>query len=402
MGFMNYLRLDQSFALEAGGSLPGITIAYHTYGRLNADRSNVVWVCHALTANSDVARWWPGVVGEHGVVRPEDYFIVCANILGSCYGTTGPVGAGPGVGEHGVGIAGAVVERPGGVAGGVPGAVVERRSEEEQPLYADFPMITIRDMVRAHILLRQHLGIDRIHLLMGGSMGGYQALEWVVMEPEVIGRLFLIATSPTESAWGIAVHTAQRLAVEADNSWREARADAGQKGLRAARAIGILTYRNYGIMVQKQTDPDAEKLDGYRASSYIEYQGKKLVERFSVHSYWLLTKAMDSHNIARGRGIGAGGAARVGNAGYAAGAGSVAAGGWREDVEAVLRGIRQKTLVIGITSDILCPFEEQRHLAAHLPDATLIEIDSAYGHDGFMVEGEKIATHLRGWLSAID
>jgi homoserine O-acetyltransferase len=187
----------------------------------------------------------------------------------------------------------------------------------------------------------------------------------------VIGRLFLIATSPTESAWGIAVHTAQRLAIEADSSWRDARPDAGQNGLKAARAIGILTYRNYGIMVQKQTDPDSEKLDGYRASSYMEYQGKKLVERFSAHSYWLLTKAMDSHHLGRGRG---------------------------GDVEAVLRGIRQKTLVIGITSDILCPFEEQRLLAAHLPNAMLISIDSAYGHDGFMVEGEKIASHLRDWL----
>jgi homoserine O-acetyltransferase len=258
-------------------------------------------------------------------------------------------------------------------AAGIAGTSGKRSGDGgEEPKYADFPGITIRDMVRAHILLRQHLGIDRIHLLMGGSMGGYQALEWVVMEPQVIGRLFLIATSPTESAWGIAVHTAQRLAVEADSSWRDARPDAGQRGLKAARAIGILTYRNYGIMVQKQTDPDVEKLDGYRASSYIEYQGKKLVERFSVHSYWLLTKAMDSHNIARGRGA---------------------------DVEAILRGIRQKTLVIGITSDILCPFEEQRHLAAHLPEARLIEIDSAYGHDGFMVEGEKIATHLREWLA---
>jgi len=400
---MNYIRLDQPFALEAGGSLPGITIAYHTYGRLNADRSNVVWVCHALTANSDVARWWPGVVGEHGVVRPEDYFIVCANILGSCYGSTGPVGAGPGVGEQGVGMSGGVVAGLGGevaageraeglgggsaelrlegTAAGLGGGRAELRPGGERPLYADFPMITIRDMVRAHILLRQHLGIDRIHLLMGGSMGGYQALEWVVMEPEAIGRLFLIATSPTESAWGIAVHTAQRLAIEADSSWRDDRPTAGQKGLKAARAIGILTYRNYGIMVQKQTDPDAEKLDGFRASSYMEYQGKKLVERFSAHSYWLLTKAMDSHNIARGRGVGEG-----------------ARRGWSEEVEAVLRGIRQKTLVIGITSDILCPFEEQRHLAAHLPDARLIEIDSAYGHDGFMVEGEKIATHLREWL----
>ena len=335
---MNYFTSEHPFSLEAGGALPGITIAYHTYGRLNTDRSNVVWVCHALTANSDVGRWWPGVVGEGGAIDPERYFIVCANILGSLYGSTGPMSIDPAT---------------------------------KEPYYSRFPAITIRDMVRAHILLRKHLGIDRIHVLMGGSMGGYQALEWVVMEPAVIGRLFLIATSPAESAWGIAVHTAQRLAIEADPSWRDAAPDAGHKGLKAARAIGILTYRNYGIMVKKQTDPDVEKLDGFRASSYIEYQGKKLVERFNAYCYWLLTKAMDSHQLARGRAA---------------------------DVETVLRGIRQKTLLIGITSDILCPFEEQRHMAAFLPDARLVEIDSAYGHDGFMVEGEKIATHLREWL----
>jgi homoserine O-acetyltransferase len=226
-------------------------------------------------------------------------------------------------------------------------------------------------MVRAHILLRKHLGIEKIHLLMGGSMGGYQALEWSVLEKEVIGQLFLIATSPAESAWGIAVHTAQRLAIEADSSWREESAEAGARGLKAARAIGILTYRNYGIMVQKQTDPDTEKLDGFRASSYMNYQGDKLMERFNAYSYWLLTKAMDSHQLARGRG---------------------------GKLETVLQGIRQRTLLIGITSDILCPVEEQRHMAEHLPNATLLEIDSAYGHDGFMVEGEKIATHLREWL----
>jgi homoserine O-acetyltransferase len=232
-------------------------------------------------------------------------------------------------------------------------------------------MITIRDMVKAHVLLRRHLGIHRIHLLMGGSMGGYQALEWCVMEREVIRRLFLIATSPTESAWGIAVHTAQRLAIEADTTWSESSPGAGSKGLKAARAIGILTYRNYGIMVAKQSDPDAEKLDGFRASSYIDYQGDKLVSRFNAFCYWMLTKAMDSHQLARGRG---------------------------GDVETVLKTITQPTLVIGITSDILCPLVEQRHLTACLPDANLIEIDSAYGHDGFMVEGEKIATHLRAWL----
>lgn len=335
---MNYFSYEHPFELEGGESLPGITVAYHTYGRLDPDCGNVVWVCHALTANSDVAQWWPGVVGEKGPIHPDRYFIVCANILGSCYGSTGPLSSDPRTGE---------------------------------PYYARFPMITVRDMVRAHILLRKHLGIDRIHLLMGGSMGGYQALEWCIMERDLIERLFLIATSPTESAWGIAVHTAQRLAIEADATWCEASPRAGSKGLKAARAIGILTYRNYGIMVEKQSDPDAEKLDGYRASSYIDYQGDKLVARFNAFCYWLLTKAMDSHQLARGRG---------------------------GDVDAVLRTIAQPTLLIGVSSDILCPLVEQRHMAGCLRDVKLIEIDSAYGHDGFMVEGEKIATHLRAWL----
>jgi homoserine O-acetyltransferase len=336
---MNYYKYNHPFELEGGEVLPGISIAYHTYGQLNADRSNVVWVCHALTANSEVTHWWPGVVGEKGPISPEKYFIVCANILGSCYGSTGPLSTDPRTGN---------------------------------PYYVSFPSITIRDMVKAHILLRQHLGIDRIYLLMGGSMGGYQVLEWAVMEKEVIGRLFLIATSPAESAWGIAVHTAQRLAIEADPSWRSQAPEAGRNGLKAARAIGILTYRNYGIMVRQQTDPDKEKLDGFKASSYINYQGDKLVSRFSAYCYWLLTKAMDSHQLARGRG---------------------------GSLETVLRGIGHKTLLVGVTSDILCPVEEQRCMFAHLPDAELVEIDSAYGHDGFMVEGIKIATLLGEWLS---
>jgi len=335
---MNYFIYDQPFVLESGESLPSLTIAYHTYGRLNALGSNVVWVCHALTANSDVAHWWPGVVGKGSLIDPDHHFIVCANILGSCYGTTGPLSENPLTGR---------------------------------PYHTDFPLITIRDMVKAHILLRAHLGIQKIYLLMGGSMGGYQALEWCVMEKEAIDRLFLIATSPAESAWGIAVHTAQRLAIEADDSWRDPGPEAGRKGLKAARAIGILTYRNYGILVRQQTDPDLEKTDDFKAASYINYQGDKLVSRFNAYCYWLLTKALDSHQLARGR---------------------------HQKPEAVLQGISQRTLIIGIGSDILCPLDEQRTLARHLPHSTLIEIDSAYGHDGFMVEGHKIAAHLEAWL----
>jgi homoserine O-acetyltransferase len=337
---MEEFQYNKSFELESGLTLPGITVAYQTYGSLNADKSNVVWVCHALTANAEAARWWPGIVGEKHCINPEKYFIVCANIVGSCYGTTGPLSIDPAT---------------------------------RQPYFSSFPMITIRDMVKAHILLRKHLGIEHIHLLMGGSMGGYQAMEWSVMEKTVIGHLFLIATSSTESAWGIAVHTAQRLAIEADASWKDLSPVAGQKGLKAARAIGILTYRNYGILAQKQSDPDTEKLDNYKASSYVNYQGDKLVNRFNAYSYWLLTKAMDSHHLARGRG---------------------------GKLEPILRGITQKTLIIGIDSDILCPLHEQRFIANYLPHATLIEIDSAYGHDGFMVEAEKISQHLGEWLKS--
>ena len=324
--------------MEGGDSLPSITIAYSTYGTMNADKSNVVWVCHALTANSEAAEWWAGLIGSGKVIDTEKYFIVCANILGSCYGSTGPLSINP---------------------------------ITEAPYYSSFPLVTIRDMVKAHILLREHLGIEKIFLLMGGSMGGYQAMEWCITENDRIGQVFLLATSATESAWGIAIHTAQRLAIEADQSWQSASAEAGANGLKAARAIGMLTYRNYNIMVARQTDPDTDKLDHYKASSYIEYQGDKLVQRFNAMSYWLLTKSMDSHHIGRGRG---------GNTAL------------------ILKEIIQKTLIIGINSDILCPIAEQQFLNRHLPNANLVVIDSNYGHDGFMVETSIISQHLANWM----
>jgi homoserine O-acetyltransferase len=203
-------------------------------------------------------------------------------------------------------------------------------------------------------------------------MALYQVLEWAIMEPTIFERLFLIATSPSESAWGVAVHTAQRLAIEADSTWQNAAPDAGAKGLKAARAIGMLTYRNYQTFQEKQTDPDPEKIDHFKASSYLNYQGDKLVKRFNAYSYWLLTKSMDSHHLARKRG---------------------------GDLIQTLGIIHQPTLIIGILGDILCPVDEQRFMAAHLPDAQLIEIESAYGHDGFIIETEQITTHLRLWLA---
>ncbi|HMO63108.1 MAG TPA: homoserine O-acetyltransferase [Ferruginibacter sp.] len=338
---MDNFYYPHPFPLENGAVLPELNIAYTTYGKMNAEGSNVVWVCHALTANSDAADWWNGVVGGGHVIDPAKHFIVCANILGSCYGTTGPLSINP---------------------------------ETQKPYYNSFPMVTIRDMVQAHALLRRHLGINKIYLLMGGSMGGYQAMEWCLAEPEAIDNLLLLATSATESAWGIATHTAQRLCIEADCTWQQPTAEAGAKGLKAARAIGMLTYRNYDIMVQKQSDPDSEKLDNYKAATYINYQGDKLVARFNAYSYWLLTKSMDSHHIARGRG---------------------------GECPAVLNKIKQQTLIIGISSDILCPVFEQKFLAKNIPVAKYVEIGSDYGHDGFMVESAAISGHLQEWLDTL-
>ncbi len=336
---MEYFHYQQPFVLESGQTLPQITIAYHSYGKLNATRDNVIWICHALTANSDVEEWWPGMIGKGLLFNPDEQFIICANILGSCYGTTGPLSVNPDTGEL---------------------------------YYNSFPFITIRDMVQAHILLRSHLGISKIELLIGGSIGGYQALEWAIMEKEAIKNMLLLTTSAAESAWGIAVHTAQRLAIEADKTWNEPQANAGIKGMKAARAIGMLTYRNYEVLVEKQTDPDINKTDNFKASSYINHQGEKLVKRFNAYTYWMLTKAMDSHNIARGR---------------------------AEHLQSVLKTIQHKTLIMGVSSDILCPVQEQLFIAQNMPAATYIEISSAYGHDGFLVETEKITGHVTDWLS---
>ena len=335
---IQYFHYNKPLTLEAGSVLPEVTIAYHTFGQLNEDGTNVVWICHALTANSNVLEWWPGIVGPGCPIDPARHFIVCANILGSCYGTTGPASMNPATGE---------------------------------PYYKDFPLITIRDMVSVHQLLRDHLGIHRIFLLVGGSMGGYQALEWSVMEPERVDRLFLIATAARETPWGIAIHTAQRIAIEADHTWGQPDPRAGEKGLKAARAIAMLTYRNYDTYARTQSDPDQDKLDDFRASGYIHHQGNKLIKRFNAYTYWILSKAMDNHNLARKR---------------------------AEDVSMVLKTIQQKTLVIGIHNDLLCPLRELEFLAGHIPHSRFHVIESHYGHDGFLTEHKAIAQYLTNWL----
>lgn len=333
----HFFTYRQPLKLETGQTLSSVDVVYHTAGTLNADKSNVIWFCHALTANSDVMDWWSSLCGTGLTFDPAKHFIVCANILGSCYGTSGPLTINP---------------------------------LDGKPYYSRFPQVTIRDMVQAHIVLRKHLNISKINTLIGGSMGGYQVQEWALMEPEVIDRLVLLATSAHESAWGIAIHAAQRLAIETDTSWNDLQPQAGARGLKTARAIGMLTYRNYEAFVKSQTDTE-HKLDNFKAASYIDYQGEKLVKRFNAYSYWILTKAMDSHNVARNRGT----------------------------VEEALKSIRAKTLLIGISSDFLCPVAEQKFLAEHIPHSRYVEINSPYGHDGFLIEGKQIGDAITSFFS---
>jgi homoserine O-acetyltransferase len=336
---MKVYNYKEGLELEAGGQLPALDIVYSTWGRLNEARDNVIWICHALTANSNAKDWWPGMIGEGLVFDTDKYFIVCANIIGSCYGSTGPLSINP---------------------------------ETGQPYYNSFPLVTIRDMVKAHEILASHLGINKIDLLAGGSMGGYQVLEWAVMNPSLINKLFVITTSASETPWGIAIHSSQRLAIEADSSWGEPSEKAGAKGLKAARAFGMITYRSYQTYHQTQSEELNSKLDHFRASSYINHQGDKLVNRFNAYSYWHLTKSMDSHNISRNR---------------------------AKTIEEVLKTIQQKTLIIGIETDLLCPPVEQKLMSDYIPNATFVQINSLYGHDGFLVETEQISKHINSWIN---
>lgn len=328
---------DQKFSLEGGGSLPELEIAYNTFGTLSPSGDNVVWVFHALTANSNPLEWWSGLIGENDLINPKEHFIVCANILGSCYGTTGPDQINP-------------------------------ITNEKYGL--DFPLITVRDIVNAHKLLKDHLSIKKIELGIGGSMGGQQLLEWAIQEADLFKKICLIATNAKHSAWGIAFNESQRLALEADPTLRYTYDGAGEKGLKAARAIAMLSYRNQTTYASTQTD-DSGKIDHFKASSYQAYQGEKLVKRFSPHAYWYLSKAMDSHDIGRDR----------------------------ASVEGALNRIQAKTLTIGIKSDILFQPAEQQFIASHIAHAEYQEVSSLYGHDGFLIETEAIGKHLKKFLN---
>jgi homoserine O-acetyltransferase/O-succinyltransferase len=319
---------SERVVLESGLVLPRVEVAAHTYGHLNPNGDNVIWVFHALTANSNVPDWWPGLFGEKRTLDPSRYFIVCANILGSCYGTTGP-------------------------------STINPETNERYGL--DFPNYTIRDMVTLHRLLAEHLGIHKIALGIGGSLGGQQLLEWACIEPHRFEHIVAIATNACHSPWGIAFNTSQRMALEADSDFHTNKPNAGQDGLRAARAMALLSYRHYDTYAMTQKD-DYCKRNGFSADSYQRYQGEKLVQRFDAHSYYRLSQAMDSHHLGR----------------------------HRKSVESALQLIRAKTAIIAIDSDLLFPVKEQLLLANMIPDAKFHIVQSDHGHDGFLIETNRI------------
>lgn len=325
---------NRPFQLESGETLSGFQLKYTTLGKLDHNRSNIVWVCHALTGSSDFTDWWGELFREGSAFDPREYFIVCANMLGGCYGSTGPLSI---------------------------------NTENGKVFYHDFPSLTSRDVVRAFDLLREELKMDSIHTLLGGSLGGQQVLEWAIARPEVFRHIIPMACNAFHSPWGIAFNEAQRMAIEADSSWKESDHRAGSEGLKAARAIGMISYRYYETFNQTQAEKTDNKLDEFRAATYQRYQGQKLVNRFNAFTYWRLTKMMDSHNVGRNR----------------------------PSVKEALSRIAAKTLVVGIDSDILFPVKEQKFLAEHIPAAQYAEMTSLYGHDGFLVEFDQLDTILK-------
>ena len=334
---MNLYRHRDSLKLERGGELKNLEIAFSTYGKLNPRKDNVIWVCHALTANSEVHDWWPGTVHPDGFLNPEKWFVVCANILGSHYGSTGPLSIDPDTGH---------------------------------PYFDAFPQVTIRDMVNAHILLADHLGVERINTLIGSSLGGFQAMEWAVMQPERIRRLVLIATTPGVSPWGAALNESQRMAIRADRTYGQKSADAGLQGMSAARSIALLSYRGASGYNASQKNHEDTPLFDHRASSYQRYQGKKLCDRFNAYSYMTILDAFDSHDIARNRG----------------------------NEKEVLGNIKAETACIAVTTDILFSPEEVRKMADEIPGAEYHEITSEFGHDGFLVEHVQLNRILKEFI----
>ncbi|HET7922180.1 MAG TPA: homoserine O-acetyltransferase [Gammaproteobacteria bacterium] len=321
------LTLPRPLRLESGHVLPQVTVAYRTWGRLNAARDNAVMVCHALTGTPDVDLWWGALLGRGRALDPTRDFIVCSNVLGGCYGSTGPRSLNPATGK---------------------------------PWGGDFPAVSVRDMVKVQRALLDALGVARLALVIGGSLGGMQALEWAASYPEAVDAVAAIACGAQQSAWAIGFSEAQRQAIYADPEWQGGHYDPSRPpaaGLAAARMMAMLSYRHwheYAGRFNRARDARGE----FEVVHYLRHHGDKLVRRFDAASYVTLTRAMDTHDLARGRG----------------------------DPATVFATIKAPSLIVGVDSDVLYPLTEQQTLAIALPDARLAVLHSPHGHDAFLID----------------
>ena len=357
-----HLGTDRPFVLEGGGSLNDVTIAYETWGELNGDASNAVLVCHALTGDSHAAGeleighptpgWWDNLVGPGRAIDTDRYFVVCANVPGGCQGSTGPASIDSATGK---------------------------------PYGSTFPVISVRDMVRSQQAVANELGIRQWLSVVGGSLGGMQVLEWGVMFPERVRSLVAMSTAVAASAQQIAWWSSGRRAIRLDPRWRggdyyDAPPGEGpSEGLSIARMISQITFRSDDLFTERFGREVVEPLDGFalwqrfQVERYLEYHGDKLARRFDANSYLILTKAMDLHDIARGRG----------------------------SLEAATERITAPTLTIGVNSDILYPLYQQRQIA-ELLGCEHVEIDSPHGHDGFLIEPDAVGPPLAEFLTTIE
>lgn len=335
---MQFFHQKSPFRLESGATLQELTLAYTTSGIIRSDGSNVVWICHALTGNAEAEVWWSGLIGPGKIIDTNQFFVICVNAIGSCYGSTGPLSINPLSGKK---------------------------------YYHTFPEVTNRDIVRSFELLRNHLGIKKIYCLMGGSLGGQQVLEWAIQCPDLFDHIIPIACNAWHSSWGVAFNESQRMAIETDRSWLSDDDYAGLHGLETARAIAMLSYRTYSIYEKNQPIASDTRLSNYPSSSYQRYMGKKLSGRFNAFSYHRLTSAMDSHHIGRGRG----------------------------SAHDALTKIKARALVIGIDQDILFPISEQKFLTRFIPGAVFGVLNTGYGHDGFLVEFGQLEVLIRNFFS---
>lgn len=369
-GERQFLRtfVDRTFILEGGGQLRDVTIAFETWGTLAPDGGNAILLCHALTGDAHAAGpagpgqptsgWWSGLIGPGRVIDTDRFFVVCANVLGGCQGSTGPASHLP--------------DRRGRYGSG-------------------FPVVTIRDMVRTQARLADALGIARWAAIVGGSMGGMQALEWGVMFPDRVRLLVPIATCGAATAQQIAYWSTGRRAIALDPLWRNGDyydaepGDGPHQGLALARMISQITFRTDRVFTDKFGRDEVEPLAGggfdlwqrFQVERYLEHHGDKLIRRFDANSYLLLTKAMDLHDLGRGRG-GLGGA---------------------------LDRIAAPVVAVGISSDALYPAYQSAELATALAerghDARYVELDSPHGHDAFLLEDEQVAAVLGPLLDRV-